>query len=80
MNCRTCTFVTPKEDGTWFCEKHSLSRSKEEQALGCPKHLFNTSIVPFEAVTATDDLIEYKDETGKEVWNHQGGRIDEVPI
>lgn len=80
MNCRTCAHVTPREDGTWFCELHQLPRSKDEQAIGCTRHLFNTSIVPLEAVKAHDDSIEYKAEDGTQVWNHAGGTFDETPI
>jgi hypothetical protein len=35
INCRTCKFVEPKEDGTWACRKHGNFLSKEEQLAAC---------------------------------------------
>lgn len=42
MNCRTCLFSTPQENGTWLCKKHGHILSKKEQLDGCNDHEHKT--------------------------------------
>lgn len=38
MNCRTCTFSKPIEDGQWYCAKWESVIPKESQKAGCSAH------------------------------------------
>ena len=44
-NCRTCAFVSPEEDGTWKCNKHNATLTKEQQLAGCATYELNESFV-----------------------------------
>lgn len=35
MNCRTCEYVEPLPDGTWFCHHHVVTVDKATQLQGC---------------------------------------------
>lgn len=35
VNCRTCKYVKPETDGSWFCTLHGTPRNKDEQGIGC---------------------------------------------
>ena len=39
MNCRTCKFSLPAEEGHWECARFSKSLSTEEQLQGCTHHM-----------------------------------------
>lgn len=67
VNCRTCSFVTPADNGTWRCEFHNKTLSKKEQRAGCSKHLFIPDLVPFGQVTDMNQeahTISYQTESG----------------
>lgn len=38
LNCRTCVFSAPKEDGTWHCSKFNVTLDKDAQVKGCQSH------------------------------------------
>lgn len=48
VSCRTCKFAEVHRDGKWGCSKRETFRSKEEQEAGCPDHLFNWHLLPFD--------------------------------
>lgn len=56
-NCRTCLHAAPKfdGDGRWFCERHKRDLSTEDQASGCPHHLFVPDLVPGDQIDADAD-------------------------
>ena len=39
MNCRTCEYSRPIEDGKWYCEHHDSELTLNAQLLGCVNHL-----------------------------------------
>lgn len=48
VNCRTCAHSTPKEDGTWRCERHAADGIPYEyQLTGCPSHVLHPDLVPW---------------------------------
>lgn len=48
VSCRSCAFVTPCQDGTWFCERHKTDLTTDDQKDACPDHLFNPSMLNLE--------------------------------
>lgn len=65
-NCRTCIFASPESGGQWACARFSKPLSNDEQAAGCPAHLFLPSVVPGEQTDANEEeeWIEYKMKDG----------------
>lgn len=55
MNCRTCLFSTPEADGSWSCARFAKPLSFDEQAAGCPAHLYLPSLVPGRQIDADDE-------------------------
>jgi hypothetical protein len=51
-NCRTCSHVTPTNEGTWHCAKHKSDVPLEFQLLGCEAHVIHPDLVPWQL---TDD-------------------------
>jgi hypothetical protein len=51
-NCRTCLHSSPVAGGGWQCVRHNRPIGIDEQALGCPQHLFLPGLVPGEQVDA----------------------------
>lgn len=39
VNCRTCLYSTPKQDGTWYCNYKDETLSKELQLVGCYQYV-----------------------------------------
>src|SRR6185437_6245675 len=69
-NCRTCLHSTPvltSENACWDCAKHHKPLTLDEQAAGCPDHLFLPGVVPGEQVDATESTVTYKMRNG-ETW------------
>ncbi len=56
-NCRTCLHSSPITGGQWQCERHGRVLSLDDQAHGCPHHLYLPSLVPGEQVD-TDERAE----------------------
>ena len=72
-NCRTCVRSTPAPRGRWECERWAKLLTHEEEAAGCPTHLFLPSLVPAEQIDATEDSITYRLEDGS-LWVDAEGR------
>lgn len=45
VNCRTCAHSTPREDGTWFCERWKATIPVEGQRIGCRSHVIHPDLV-----------------------------------
>ena len=69
-SCRTCAHVTPERDGTWSCAK-----GWDADGL-CDEHLYIPQIMPRGWVVrdASPDRVEYHDEEGEIVVNHNNSR------
>lgn len=47
VNCRTCAHSTPRDDSTWYCERHQAGPiPTEHQRTGCDDHVFHPELVP----------------------------------
>jgi hypothetical protein len=55
-NCRTCANVTPKDDGTFFCERWQDVIPVDHQHNGCDHHLIHPDLVPWEFEGSEDGL------------------------
>lgn len=54
-NCRTCLYSSPEDGGSWSCARWCKPLSNEEQAAGCPAHLYLPSLVPGEQVDSDEE-------------------------
>jgi hypothetical protein len=74
MNCRTCIFSSPIEDGSWRCEKRNCVIPYDLQIKGCLEHLFLPQLVAGEQVDADPEgrWVEYKTRNGN-VWRNGTG-------
>lgn len=68
VNCRTCLFSAPSEGGSWSCARFSKPLSIEEQAAGCPAHLFLPGVVAGRQIDADEE----NETVTYEMWN---GRV-----
>lgn len=59
-NCRTCVHVTPKQGGTWRCEKHGADLLPDAQRAGCVHHLSIPAIVGHKVVAVEENQITYQ--------------------
>ena len=68
-HCRTCLHSTPLMDGNagWDCARWSKPLSLEEQAAGCPAHLFIPKLIggEVESVDEENERITYRLDNGK---------------
>ena len=76
MNCRTCLHSTPREDGTWFCEKWKKALDMHTQRTGCEEHLWIPDLIPMTQTDATARSVEYRDINGSKWVNLPGGRLE----
>lgn len=61
MNCRTCTYVTPKIEGGWHCAKHGLMLTDDMQGVGCIDHLYIPSLLAYaDPIDADDKSVTYR--------------------
>lgn len=69
VNCRTCLYSSPEAGGSWSCSRWNKPLSAEEQAQGCPNHLYLPGLVPGEQIDASeaDETVTYKLRNG-ETW------------
>lgn len=74
-NCRNCTHSTPKLDGSWFCEKHGKSFSKEFSKIGCEEYVCHPEIVPATPIDLSPEEVVYVDGNGKKIINKKGERV-----
>jgi CRISPR/Cas system-associated exonuclease Cas4 (RecB family) len=62
VNCRTCSHVTPLENGEWECGKWDIDKHQ----AGCKRHIFHPDLVPWRMEPMGD---------GENVtWVHEDGR------
>lgn len=69
VNCRTCIHSTPKQDGTWLCERHDKTLRTTD---ACDDHKFIPNLFPdlsFER--ADNDNVFYRGRSG-EAYNNSG--------
>ena len=75
VNCRTCANSTPKEDGTWYCEKWQSEIPVEAQRIGCEYHVAHPDLVPWRLVPdLSDEFVAAYDINGEIVKNGYGHR------
>ncbi len=70
VSCRTCSHVTPEQNGTWSC-------AKGKPAVTCDEHLFIPQIMPKDLVVtdAGDTFVEYEDQdTGEIIRNENNSQ------
>lgn len=61
FNCRTCSFSTPKENGTWHCQAHNKTLSAQDQINACRSHVFIPHLIPFaEPIDGGDNFVTYE--------------------
>ena len=73
VNCRTCCHATPRDNGTWGCEKFGKVLSEQEQAKGCESHLFIPDLLEgCNVVDGCPDWVEYETEAGKKTKFRNG--------
>ena len=67
VSCRTCSHVTPEQNGTWSC-------AKGKPAVTCSEHLYIPQVMPkdFVVTDAGDDFVEYEYQDTGEVIRNQG--------
>lgn len=53
-DCRTCLHSTAIADGGWHCSRHDCALSVDDQAAGCPNHLYLPGLVPGEQIDADE--------------------------
>jgi hypothetical protein len=55
VNCRTCVFAKPEENGTWICTRDNtlLCSTKQRETLSC--HVFVPDLVPLEQTDANPE-------------------------
>lgn len=73
VNCRTCCWVTAADDGQWTCGKgpgeDRVIIPDEVSRKGCEQHLFNPTMLPWEAIDGDHDWIEYQLANGRRMVN-----------
>jgi hypothetical protein len=57
VNCRTCTYSSANEDGTWSCLEYDVKLSFENQKAGCEAHVLHPDLVPWKVKILGDDVI-----------------------
>jgi hypothetical protein len=45
INCRTCHYSAPKEDGTWFCKNYESTIPVEYQYKGCEQYVTHSDLI-----------------------------------
>lgn len=74
VNCRTCANSTPKEDGTWACERWADTIPTEAQYNGCDAHALHPDLVPWAMVDSGVDFVAAYQIGGNIVLNGEGHR------
>ena len=72
-NCRTCCHVTPKDDGTFFCEVWKDVIPEDHQHTGCDNHVIHPDLVPWSFEGSDDGLHVTWDIDGIKVLNGPDG-------
>lgn len=70
INCRTCAHSTPKQNGTWRCERHDSDNVLfEHQLAGCDSHTLHPDLVPWELKGWHGDWSVVYEINGRDVVN-----------
>lgn len=70
VNCRTCSHVTAKPDGTWHCARwDALIPDEDAQLAGCDDHVLHPDLVPWQMQPSEDGLTATWIIDGKPVLN-----------
>jgi hypothetical protein len=73
VNCRTCAHSTPKEDGTWDCDRFESAGIPEEfQRKGCPAHVLHPDVVPWPRIESSTPVEAVYEINGKFIRNGEG--------
>ncbi len=72
-NCRTCANVTPRDDGTFFCERWQDTIPVQHQHDGCDHHLIHPDLVPWEFEGSEDGLHVTWTIDGRQILNGPDG-------
>ncbi|TPM59365.1 oxidoreductase [Mesorhizobium sp. B2-2-4] len=54
-NCRTCLYSSPEQGGGWSCARFSKPLSIDEQASGCPAHLWLPGLINGEQIDCSEE-------------------------
>lgn len=77
VHCRTCLHATAEMggDATWSCARWQKPLSLDEQAQGCPAHLYVPDLVPGEQVEVDEEAetVTYRMNATGEIWVDGGG-------
>lgn len=73
-NCRSCAHSTPRDDGTWHCDKFDKSLTVPDQKAGCDYHVFHPGVMPrgWNAVDSDGASVTYVDARGEEHVDNGG--------
>ena len=72
-SCRTCANVTPRDDGTFYCERWQDVIPLDNQYEGCDSHLLHPDLVPWPLEGTEDGLHVTWMIEGKPVLNGPDG-------
>jgi hypothetical protein len=72
VNCRTCAYIEPTEEGDWYCHHWKRNIPTEWQYEGCPNHGLNPELVPWDFIPDSDNGINWVID-GKTVNNGADG-------
>ncbi len=77
VNCRTCSFSTPTDDGKWLCERHDAPGIPVDfQRAGCDDHVLHEDLVPWEQMpTDHPHVAVYKIGDGEAANGRPGGKV-----
>jgi len=74
-NCRTCCHSTPKQDGTWRCERFNFEPIPvENQRAGCECHVIHPDLFPYPLDTelSTKDIAAFRITEDRVLFNGEG--------
>ncbi len=70
FSCRSCVWVQAVAGAAWTCGKHRKKLSADEQAAGCPDHLYIPETINGAQCIATDkEWVRYRKADGTEFEN-----------
>ena len=72
-NCRTCSHVTPTENGTWHCSVWGDVIPEDYQHSGCDSHVIHPDLVPWTFDGSEDGLHVTWDIDGVKILNGPDG-------
>ena len=79
VNCRTCANSTPKEDGSWYCEKWESEIPVEAQRIGCEYHVIHPDMVPWKLVQElSEEFVAAYEINGNIIKNGHGNILSHI--